>query len=86
MMAKMVCKQLYITRAQERALKRMVRESGVTEAEVIRRALDSQSQVAPPQHPDAHAWEEERAFIQEWMAKGTVEGKRNWRREDLHER
>ena len=85
-MAKMVRKQLYITHAQERALKRIVRESGVTEAEVIRRALESHSQAGLPQHHDPRAWEDERAFIREWIGQGPVEGGRTWRREDLHER
>ena len=38
---RMVRKQLYITRSQDRALKRRARELGVTEAEVVRRAIDA---------------------------------------------
>jgi hypothetical protein len=41
---RMVRKQLYITRSQDRALKRRARELGVTEAEVIRRAIDALDQ------------------------------------------
>jgi hypothetical protein len=36
----MVRKQLYITREQERALKERAGEEGVTEAEIVREALD----------------------------------------------
>lgn len=38
----MVRKQLYITEAQDAALKRKALESGVSEAELVRRALDSE--------------------------------------------
>ena len=37
----MVRKQLYITEAQEEALKRRAAETGVSEAELVRRALDN---------------------------------------------
>lgn len=36
----MVRKQLYLTEAQDEALKRKAEEEGVSEAEVVRRALD----------------------------------------------
>jgi len=36
----MIRKQLYITREQDRALKRRAREQGASEAEVVREALD----------------------------------------------
>lgn len=39
--ARMIRKQLYITREQERSLKRKARELGVSEAELVRRALDN---------------------------------------------
>ena len=42
----MVRKQLYITRSQDRALKRRARELGVTEAEIVRRAIDALDQPA----------------------------------------
>jgi len=41
-MAKMVRKQIYIEPRQEATLKRMVRESNTTEAELIRQAIDQQ--------------------------------------------
>ncbi len=36
----MIRKQLYITREQDRALKKYAREQGASEAEVVREALD----------------------------------------------
>jgi hypothetical protein len=37
----LVRKQTYITPEQDRALKRMAREDGATESEILRQALDS---------------------------------------------
>lgn len=42
----MVRKQVYLDEAQDRALKRHARELGVSEAEVVRRALDAVLQPA----------------------------------------
>ena len=36
----LVRKQTYITMAQERAIKRLARQQGTTEADILRRALD----------------------------------------------
>ena len=36
----LVRKQIYITQAQNRAIKRLAREQGTTEAEILRKALD----------------------------------------------
>ncbi len=44
----MVRKQLYITESQEEALKRRSAETGVSEAELVRRALDTALQSQPP--------------------------------------
>jgi hypothetical protein len=85
-MARKVRKQIYIEAYQEEALKRQAAETGMSEAEIIRRAIDNQTRLL--RHPVGalEAWEEEMAFIREWMAKGPVEGGRTWRREDLYDR
>lgn len=44
----MIRKQLYITREQDHALKRQARALGVSEAEVVRRALDEAVRETPP--------------------------------------
>lgn len=44
----MIRKQLYITREQDRALKRRARALGVSEAELVRRALDEMEGAALP--------------------------------------
>jgi hypothetical protein len=82
----MIRKQVYIEPRQEALLKRLAREAGTTEAEIIRKAIDRQ--VGRPLFPrrDLSAWQEERAFIRRLIQQGPVSGRREWRREDLYER
>ncbi len=84
-MVAMVRKQVYIEPAQDRFLKRRARELGVTEAELIRRAIDSLSQT-PAQSPfDPEAWQAVVASMDERGSLPTTGEKRTWRREDLYE-
>jgi hypothetical protein len=85
-MERMVRKQIYLKTRQEEQLKRLVQETGLSEAELIRQAIDSQSRTAYTLVLDAAAWQAERRFIQELIAQGPVQGRRKWQREDLHER
>jgi len=81
----MVRKQVYIRPGQEALLKRLAQETGMTEAELIRQAIDRRSgTVHLPR--DLRAWQEERAFIARLIEQGPVPGERTWRREELHER
>ena len=84
-MTKMVRKQIYIESRQEGLLKQLVQETGVTEAELIRQAIDRQAGLVHPLR-DIHAWQEERAFIGQLMQRRPVSKGRTWRREELHER
>lgn len=81
-----VRKQVYIEREQEVLLKRMAERLQVSEADLIRRALDASLRSLNTVPPDQQAWEEEKKFIRDLIAKGPVEGKRTWKREELHER
>jgi len=84
-MSKMIRKQVYIEPEQEVLLKRLSREQGLTEAELIRSGivkLSSRSNVVR----DITFWEEEKRFIRSLMKKGPLKGKRRWTREDLYER
>ncbi len=81
-----VRKQIYIEPDQETMLKWLAREMGVTEAEVIRQAIDRQARLFRSVRRDLRAWEEESAFIQRLIEQGPVPGGRTWRREDLYER
>ncbi len=83
-MSKMIRKQIYIEPEQEALLKRLSREQGLTEAELIRSGivrLSSRSNVVR----DITVWEEEKKFIRSLMKKGPLKGKRRWTREDLYE-
>ena len=84
-MSKMIRKQVYIEPEQETLLKRLSREQGLTEAELIRSGivkLSSRSNVVW----DITFWEEEKKFIRSLMKKGPLKGKRRWKREELYER
>jgi hypothetical protein len=85
-MAKMVRKQLYIEPRQEALLKQLVRETGVTESELIRQAIDRQMKVICFPKQNLRAWQEERAFIAYLIQQGPTPGGWSWRREDLHKR
>ena len=85
-MVKMVRKQVYIEPRQEALLKQLTQETGATEAELIRQAIDHQMKVIRFPKQDLRAWQEERAFITRLIQQGPTPGGRSWRREDLHER
>jgi hypothetical protein len=85
-MTRMVRKQVYIEPRQETLLKRLARDKGVTEAEIIRQAIDRQTQSISLPRRDLEAWRQERAFIERMIQQGPVPGGRRWCREDLYER
>ena len=85
-MAMKVRKQIYIEPRQEALLKRLASELKVTEAELIRQAIDRQTGSFRFPKRDLSIWEEEKAFITRLIEQGPVPGGRTWRREALHER
>jgi len=85
-MATKVRKQVYIEGHQEALLKRLAGELKVSEAEIIRQAIDSYARFLRFTGRDLKAWEEEKAFIARLIKRGPVSGKRGWKREDLYER
>jgi hypothetical protein len=86
--ADMVRKQLYVRRRHDDFLKRYSAELGVTEAEIVRDALDSYAAYSGSARHDSSAWAAEEAFIDELVsaAESRVAGGRTWQRDDLHER
>lgn len=84
-MAKMIRKQVYIEPRHASLLKHLIRETGMSEAELIREALDRQGRFSRLPR-DLSAWHEEHAFIVQLIEKGPISGKRSWKREELHER
>lgn len=83
---RMVRKQVYIEPRQERQLKQVCRKTGVTEAKIIRRALDAEVEKLQSAEGRMQAWNKERAFIESWTKKGPAKGGRRWRRQDLYDR
>lgn len=86
MMATKIRKQIYLDSSQEWQLKQLASATGLSEAEIIRRTLNSRLGLPMQQPRDLSAWQNEKSFIQEWMAKGRVEDGRTWKREDLYDR
>ena len=85
-MAGMIRKRVYIEPRQERLLKTLARQLGLTEADLIRRGTDQglQGVAAPRPHPGA--WQEIERFILARMRKGGPRGRRRWTREALYDR
>lgn len=96
-MADMIRKQLYVERRHENMLKKRSSDLGITEAEVVRDALDAYAAYSPDSRlltRDRAAWLKEKEFIGTLM-KGAVPAqepgaaastKPTWRRDELHER
>ncbi len=85
-MSQMVRKQIYIEAHQEALLKRLAQRRGISEAELIREAIDRQVSAAASQGfpPDPRAWAEALEFIRGLPAQGADPG-RTWKRADLYE-
>ena len=84
-MTRMIRKQIYIESHQDGILKQKASSLGITEAEVIRRAIDRQMTSARFDMRDPQAWEREKTFIARRMNKGYTAGTRRWKREDAYE-
>ncbi len=84
-MERMIRKQVYILPAQERSLKRLARQTGLSEADLIRKALERQIP-ALTGAPDLRAWDRERKFILRRMRLKGGAGKRAWTRDELYDR
>jgi len=81
-----VPKQIYLEPEQDALLKQVARETGMTEDEIIRDALERH--VAELGYAKNHldAWAEKKAFIMRLIEEGRASGRRTWRREDLYDR
>ncbi|NPV52766.1 MAG: hypothetical protein HPY71_04500 [Firmicutes bacterium] len=82
----MIRKQVYIAPYQDVLLKQRAKELNVTEAELVRRAIELYTSSGITAYRDLRYWEKEKAFIDSLIARGHVKGGRQWRREDLYER
>jgi hypothetical protein len=79
-------KQIYLDPQQNEILKQTSKKLGVSEAEVIRRAILSQTSRISISQQNRKAWEIELQFIQSLIKQGKLRGKRKWKREDLYVR
>ncbi len=86
-MKQMVRKQIYIQKSQEERLKRAAEARGVSEAEIIRRALDNELKRAG--YRLAYDNDAMRRLHQAMLAQDKKppvrRKKRDWRREDLYD-
>lgn len=85
-MARMVRKQIYIDARHERTLKRLSRQRKLSEAQIIREALDIQAgQFLIRSVSDPAAWDEIRAFIRTLKRRQhQASSGRDWTRDDLY--
>lgn len=87
-MSQMIRKQIYIQKSQDERLKKIAESRGVSEAEIIRRALENELRSTSVYRPayDQDAWMRIVAFWEELDKRGPVEQHpRDWTREDLYE-
>lgn len=88
-MAQMVRKQVYIEAHQEALLKQLAQTLGISEAELIRQAIEGQWRGGGRRRflpPDPAAWEKACRFMVELHERGPAAGRgRGWKREDLYE-
>ncbi|MBI4595150.1 MAG: hypothetical protein HY730_02100 [Candidatus Tectomicrobia bacterium] len=84
-MMQMIRKQIYIETLQDEIIKERARLLGITEAEVIRRAIDRQVNVLPSHIRDLEAWAREKEFISRRMSGAPVSKSRRFRKDEIYE-
>ncbi len=82
-MAKMVRKQVYIEERHDRLLKERAKKYRVTEAELIRRAIDREVATTAP---DPTAWDELKRRIERYRKKAPRARVVTWTRDELYDR
>lgn len=86
-MAEMVRKQVYIRERHERLLKRISKARGVSEAELIRQAIEREAIGGNPlaQVPDQKAWEQIVRFVKSRKSLRSGGRPYRWNRLDAYE-
>ena len=83
----MIRKQVYLEPYHDTLLKKKAKSLGVTEAELVRCALDDFLRAGGNPKKDRIAWEAERKFITGRMKSiPKSAGQRTWKREELYDR
>ena len=85
-MAEMVRKQIYVEERHERLLKRISKARGVSEAELIRQAIERETVGEKPLlAPDQEAWDEILRFAKSRKALRPSVRPYRWNRQDAYE-
>lgn len=86
-MEQMIRKQIYIQRRQEALLKRAAKQRGMSQAEIIRHALERElgTSTMRPAHQDADAFDRITRFIASRRRTKTKAQPYRWQREDAHQ-
>ena len=86
-MTEMVRKQIYIEKRQRAQLKRAAKAHGMSEAALIRQAIDQKLAGGGKGLPrDLAAWERAISLMRSLQAQGPLPNRRrNWTREELYE-
>lgn len=85
-MGNKIRKQIYIAAEQEEKLKQLAILTNLSEAEIIRQALDKHTAIYHLTTRNLVAWDAERAFLESLIAAGPIPGGRAWTREDAYDR
>ena len=85
-MSEMVRKQFYIHERQQILLRRLSQARGVSEAEIVRQAIEREATGVAPQSPlpDRAAWEEILDFVEARQALGADGEPYQWNRQDAY--
>jgi len=86
-MSDLVRKQIYIYPRQEALLKRLAKQLGLSEAEIIRQAIDREAQNAQPDlaKQDREPWESTLRLIAERKALGKTGEPYQFNRQELYD-
>ena len=86
-MSEMVRKQFYIHKRQHILLRRLSQARGVSEAEIVRQAIEQAATgtSSRPAPPDRAAWEEIVDFVEARKALGPDGEPYQWNRQDAYE-
>jgi len=82
----MIRKQVYLKLHHYVLLKKRAKALGVTEAELVRCALENFLGSGDSFKKDLKAWEAEKEFITSRMKLASKPQERSWKREDLYDR
>ncbi len=86
-MSEMIRKQFYIHKRQQLLLRKLAQAKGVSEAEIVRQAIEHEAAGSERQTlmPDRSAWEEILAAVEGRKALGTEAKPYDWDRRDAYQ-